>query len=552
MEKQLIQKALLMFNKLVTHKTFSVLLFITALCAVTSFITLASSPNTHAAFNAANIIDDGTFTNYNSMSAAQIQTFFNNKNSVCLKDFRGQSLVDDNGDGVVQDSTTESYGRHGTMSAAEIINAAAKIYRINPQVILVTLQKEQGLITRQDCPQWRYNTALGYGCPDSAPCDNSAFGFTRQIDYGAYHFRGYFNDSLTTVPFGTGPHTIAYNPDPSCGSSVVNIQNRATASLYSYTPYQPNAAALAAGYGEAPCGAYGNRNFYLFFTEWFGSTQGGAGYAEIINKYNDLGGTSSWLGTAVGETKPTNKGGLYRQFQNGKIYWHKNTGAKTIRKGAIDNRYAAVGYESSYLGFPRTDEITIPGKGVYQQFEGGQMYWSASTGAWDIHYGAMFNRFRELGYESSYLGFPIAGETKVGKGAYQNFQGGRLYWRSLSPSMDIPNNLLSAYITAGAENSYLGLPNKSTACDLKDNGCWMRFDGGKIYWSASTGAFDVHAGAVDNKYAELKYESGTLGYPTSREVPTGETCGNYKDVKQEFQNGSLSWSKCSTPTVTVE
>jgi len=541
-----------MFSKIASQKLYCAIFFVVAFFGITLSLNIANPQTAQASFNVGNIIDEGTFTNYNSMNAAQIQTFLNNKNSVCLKNFRAQSLVDDNGDGVVQDSTTEPYGRHGTMSAAEIINAAAKIYRINPQVLLVTLQKEQSLITGSDCSNM--STALGYGCPDSTPgeCAADAKGFTRQIDYGAYHFRGYFDDSLNYVPFGVGNYNIAYNPNPSCGSSTVNIQNRSTASLYSYTPYQPNAAALAAGYGTAPCGAYGNRNFYLFFTDWFGSTQGGAGYAEITNKYNDLGGVNSWLGAAVGDTKPTNKGGLYRQFENGKIYWHKNTVAKTIRKGAIDNRYAAVGYESSYLGFPKTDEITIPGKGVYQQFEGGQMYWSSSTGAWDIHYGAMFNRFRDLGYESSYLGFPTSGEIKAGKGTYQNFQGGRLYWRPLSESMDIPTNLLNAYITAGSENGYLGLPNKSTACNLKDNGCWMRFDGGKIYWSTGSGAFDIHSGAVDGKYAELNYESGTLGYPRSREIPTGNTCGGYKDVKQEFQNGTIQWSKCSNPTAKVE
>ena len=53
------------------------------------------------------------------------------------------------------------------------------------------------------------------------------------------------------------------------------IQNQATANLYYYTPYQPNAAALRAGYGEGDgCSAYGNRNFYQYFTDWFGSTSG--------------------------------------------------------------------------------------------------------------------------------------------------------------------------------------------------------------------------------------------------------------------------------------
>jgi hypothetical protein len=54
----------------------------------------------------------------------------------------------------------------------------------------------------------------------------------------------------------------------------VYIQNQATANLYYYTPYQPNAASLRAGYGEGDgCSTYGNRNFYQYFNDWFGSTQ---------------------------------------------------------------------------------------------------------------------------------------------------------------------------------------------------------------------------------------------------------------------------------------
>lgn len=262
---------------------------------------MTNSPTVGAAdlsqFSAGRIIDDQIFTNNSSLSAADIQNFFIQHNSVCLKDFRSLSLHDDNKDGVVEDSTTEAYGPD-TMSAAEIIKAAADIYRINPQVLIVTLQKEQGLITTTDCSAWKYNTALGYGCPDTAPCDEAAYGFTQQIDYGAYHLRGFFDDSLSSVPYGVGNNTIYFNPGPCdtwssdgstcthysgqygnrpdityCGSTLVNIQDHATAALYSYTPYQPNAAALAAGYGEAkPCGSYGNRNFFNYFTDWFGST----------------------------------------------------------------------------------------------------------------------------------------------------------------------------------------------------------------------------------------------------------------------------------------
>jgi len=243
------------------------------LTALSIGICLVNSNTANAAFNAGRIMDDPVFTNSNSMTAAQIQSFLESKNSTCLKNFKSQSLTDDNGDGQVQDSSTEPYGKHGEMTAAQLIKAAAIIYKLNPQVLLATLEKEQGLVTRQDCPAWRYNTALGYGCPDTAPCDNAAYGFTRQIDYAAYHFRGYFDDSLGYVPFGVGTYNIRYNPTASCGSSTVNIQNRATASLYSYTPYQPNAAALAAAPGQTvDCGAYGNVNFWRYFSNWFGAT----------------------------------------------------------------------------------------------------------------------------------------------------------------------------------------------------------------------------------------------------------------------------------------
>mgnify|MGYP003622897599 CR=1 FL=1 len=51
------------------------------------------------------------------------------------------------------------------------------------------------------------------------------------------------------------------------------LENKATAALYNYTPYQPNRAAMDASPGEGDaCTTYGNRNFLRTFTLWFGST----------------------------------------------------------------------------------------------------------------------------------------------------------------------------------------------------------------------------------------------------------------------------------------
>lgn len=269
--------------------TISAVAVIAAVLLVSCFIAVTHSRNVNAldtsGFDPELIISDAAFTDYNSMSAADIQNFLNSKNSACLKNFQTLSLADQNNDGLGD----EPYGKGNNeqVSAATLIWQASQLYKISPKVILATLEKEQGLITRQDCPSWRYNTALGYGCPDHEPCDSSAYGFTRQIDYGVWHFRGFYDDTYPIPPTVPGSKFINYNPDGSCGGSTLTIQNRATAALYSYTPYQPNDATLAAAPGQTVhCGAYGNLNFWRYYSVWFGSTS--ASYTNMDSRWLEV------------------------------------------------------------------------------------------------------------------------------------------------------------------------------------------------------------------------------------------------------------------------
>ncbi len=173
----------------------------------------------------------------------------------------------------------KDYSENGK-SSAQIIYDIGQKYNINPQVLIVLLQKEQGLVT-DDWP-WsiQYRSATGYGCPDTAPCDAQYYGLTNQLDWAAKMFRSIMDNSPNWyTPYVLGDNYIQYSPVASCGGSVVYIQNRSTQALYNYTPYQPNDGAIAAEWGTAPCGAYGNRNFYLYFTSWFGSTQVSKSYA---------------------------------------------------------------------------------------------------------------------------------------------------------------------------------------------------------------------------------------------------------------------------------
>ncbi|MBO0979376.1 VCBS repeat-containing protein [Microbacterium sp. SD291] len=271
---------------------------------------------TLAGFSAGNIISDAVFTNKSTMTEAQIQTFFNSKVPkclggsdkygpiVCLKDFKTTSV------NRPADAYCSGYTGAADESAARIIHRVAQACNINPQVLIVMLQKEQGLVTHTWPSAPRYSAALGQGCPDGGvPCDPNYVGFFHQIYGAARQMQIYMEGRWFTYYAPGKTWNIRYNPEISCGSAPVYVANKATAALFYYTPYQPNAAALRAGYGEGDaCSAYGNRNFYNYFTDWFGSTQAVASAAPSLTSVN----TSSFVAGVDAAGKiwgyPFNKG----------------------------------------------------------------------------------------------------------------------------------------------------------------------------------------------------------------------------------------------------
>jgi hypothetical protein len=226
-------------------------------------------------FDPANIISDENFFNSGSMSEAQVQAFLESKEQgctaangyPCLKDYRMTTYTRS----AVEPGHCGAYIGEVNERASRIIWKVAQACRINPQVLLVTLQKERSLITDLAPDSGDYRISMGYGCPDTSACDSEYFGFYNQVYKAAWQFRQY-----TQYPAGrryvVGPSYVQYNPNTACGGTTVNIRNQATANLYLYTPYQPNAAALANLYGIGDgCSAYGNRNFWVFYNNWFGS-----------------------------------------------------------------------------------------------------------------------------------------------------------------------------------------------------------------------------------------------------------------------------------------
>ena len=216
------------------------------------------------------IISDSVFYDFGTMTVADIQRFLESKVPVCKANDGGptclRDYVTDQLEKVGEDGKCQSMPAKQNVKASQIIYDIARACGINPRVLLVVLQKEQGLVQATNPTAYMYRAALGYGCPDSDPgiCGKVWSGLFNQLYKGAGQLQWY-NDprgSFTSMKVGKTSN-IRYHPNASCGTKPVTIKSLATAALYYYTPYTPNAAAMRNLYGSGDsCSAYGNRNFW--------------------------------------------------------------------------------------------------------------------------------------------------------------------------------------------------------------------------------------------------------------------------------------------------
>ena len=235
-------------------------------------------------FNPGQIISDSAFYAPGTMSAADIQRFLNGKVAVCRADPTRPGCLKD-----YRLSTPEVAGVAGrcaslpaktNISAAELIYDVSIACGISAKVLLVKLQKEQGLVTSTNPSPRAYEFALGMDCPDTpSGCSAASAGFFWQLYKGAGQLNWYSNPagSFTWLRPGATISRPYQANNPGCGAQSFVLENRATAALYYYTPYVPNQTALGNLYGVGDvCSAYGNRNFFRDYTDWFGSTIGGS------------------------------------------------------------------------------------------------------------------------------------------------------------------------------------------------------------------------------------------------------------------------------------
>ncbi|MCF2528768.1 arylsulfotransferase family protein [Yinghuangia soli] len=217
-------------------------------------------------------------------------------------------------------------------------------------------------------------------------------------------------------------------------------------------------------------------------------------------KYADARTANLWLGFPVGdeETRCENSSGgaepLTRvRFGNGALIETPGEGRVFEVHGGIWITYASFKERCGFLGFPTSNETAAAdGQGRFGTFERGAVYWSPATGeAFEVH-GAVRNKWAELGAERGFLGYPITNElpTAGNTGAYNHFQRGSVFWSPATGAHEVHGGIRDAWARVGWQGGRLGFP---TSDEFAPSDGYRRqdFQGGYVMWSAATGKAEV-------------------------------------------------------------
>ncbi|MDO5494322.1 MAG: S-layer homology domain-containing protein [bacterium] len=123
-------------------------------------------------------------------------------------------------------------------------------------------------------------------------------------------------------------------------------------------------------------------------------------------------------------------GGCFQVLDRGLAYSSGPGAAPQFVQGAIGNRWNEAGRWNSTFRYPtRPENCGLAAGGCVQSFQGGDIYWSPSSGAHGIDRNSAIAHFwRGQGSEGGALGYPVGPESCSASQCDQQFQGGRIVW----------------------------------------------------------------------------------------------------------------------------
>lgn len=106
-------------------------------------------------------------------------------------------------------------------------------------------------------------------------------------------------------------------------------------------------------------------------------------HGDIYKRWRQLGGMS-WGAPSSDEHRTGDQRGWYSHFKNNSLTIICGPTGTYFVANAIRAKYASMGWESSYLGYPASDEMPFQDGGYVSAFQNGAIYWWQDTGAIDM------------------------------------------------------------------------------------------------------------------------------------------------------------------------
>ncbi len=230
-------------------KSFSkLMLFVLVFTSCVFPVKNLKAANIDPEFNPNNIITDSQLLNSDTMTISDIQSFLESHNSYLANyktiDTYGQVKTAAE---IIYNASVNNYDCEGVLGLSDKPTELEKkekcksITTVNPQFLLILLQKEQSLISERNPSTKQLNWATGYGCPDGRSCNPYWKGFGKQVNSAALQFWWYLQNPKQ-YNFQAGKSYTFNNPYGTISQKKVTVipKNIATAALYNYTPHVYN------------------------------------------------------------------------------------------------------------------------------------------------------------------------------------------------------------------------------------------------------------------------------------------------------------------------
>ncbi|MBO9514527.1 MAG: hypothetical protein J7549_10455 [Variovorax sp.] len=275
-----------------------------------------------------------------------------------------------------------------------------------------------------------------------------------------------------------------------------------------------------------------------------GSTHDLASWA-INAKYAELGSADSPLGRATGAVAAAGGNGFSRAFLSGVILWSAQTGAHALW-GPIRTRWQELGAETGFLGYPTSDVTAgadVHGEGSFAHFQGGSIYWAPpSVFGGLVNVGVLSGAAVSAMTTAAAAPAPLAPAAASAVLTAQPAGGvsdsaARMAVRTALDANRLAENVNTGIVPPALDGS--AISGTAIAGGVIADGALggMVIDPVRVITASSAGAYEVH-GAIREKYLALGAEASILGYPRTDETGTPDGRGRFN----HFQGGSIYWT----------